>query len=161
MKKAATTLSRHRHHIGFSALFIFLISCKSCCCLLHGFKYIFIHLTEVFCIHTSNYHTLHGKGTEYKNDTAGSMLCHNNPAAYTYEESVTLYSTPQKGGRAFDLPFQALPNSHMRGTPTEQHVKGEKWSESEKISVSVKGERLLIKILNRHKNQPRTINITF
>ena len=29
------------------------------------------------------------KKANYKNDTAGSMLCHNNPAAYTYKDSRT------------------------------------------------------------------------
>jgi len=37
------------------------------------------------------------KRTNYKNDKAGSMLCHNKPAAYTYKESFTLNSTTQKG----------------------------------------------------------------
>ena len=48
------------------------------------------------------------KKTNYKNDNAGSMLCHNNPAAYTHKESfTTLYSTPQ---------------THIAGTPPEQPV---------------------------------------
>ena len=37
------------------------------------------------------------KNTKYINDTARSMLCHINPAAYTYKGSFTLYATPQKG----------------------------------------------------------------
>ena len=37
------------------------------------------------------------ENTKYINDTARSMLCHINPAAYTYKGSFTLYATPQKG----------------------------------------------------------------
>ena len=37
------------------------------------------------------------KNTTYINDTAGSMLCHIRPAAYTYTGSFTLYATPLKG----------------------------------------------------------------
>ena len=37
------------------------------------------------------------KNTKYINDTARSMLCHINPAAYTYKGSFTLYATPEKG----------------------------------------------------------------
>jgi len=40
-------------------------------------------------LYMSNYYTLREK-TNYKNKTAGSMLCHNNPAAYTYKESFTI-----------------------------------------------------------------------
>jgi len=47
-------------------------------------------------LYMSNYYTLREK-TNYKNKTAGSMLCHNSLAANTYKESFTLYSTPQKG----------------------------------------------------------------
>ena len=65
-----------------------------------GFIYIYIYI-YIFELHkyiyTSNYYILHGKNTKYKYDTAGSMLCHNNPAAYTYKESFTLYSIGETG----------------------------------------------------------------
>ena len=71
----------------------------------HIYIYIYIYIyilvkikvKKIIYIHTSNYYTLHEKKTKYKDDTARSMLCHNNPAANRYKESVTLCSTPQKG----------------------------------------------------------------
>ena len=49
-------------------------------------------------IYTSkSYRVQEIKNTKYINDTAGSILCHINPAAYTYKGSFTLYATPQKG----------------------------------------------------------------
>ena len=83
------------------------------------------------------------KNTKYINDTARSMLCHINPAAYTYKGSFTLYATPQKGreGHLNSIVVIAKPIwGHANGKETCQG--GKKWSEAIKktIGVSVKGE---------------------
>ena len=74
------------------------------------------------------------KNTKYINDTARSMLCHINPAAYTYKGSFTLYTTPQKGreggreGGAFDF-RRSYCETHM-GAHQRKNVKGRKRSET-------------------------------
>ena len=53
---------------------------------------------ENFVLYTSkSYKVQEIKNTKYINNTAGGMLCHISPAAYTYKGSFTLYATPQKG----------------------------------------------------------------
>ena len=48
-------------------------------------------------IYTSKSYKNKKKNTKYISDTAGSMLCHISPTAYTYKGSFTLYAMPLKG----------------------------------------------------------------
>ena len=68
-----------------------------------------MYLKQCFYIRLTITHYI--KKTNYKNDTPGGMLCHNNPAAYTYKESFTLYSKPQKGMEGIKA-FEVLPKGY-------------------------------------------------
>jgi len=94
-----------------------------------------------YFLYTSDYYILQEKKTTYKNYTAGSMHCHNNPEAYTYKELFTLYLTPQSGGAEFAFHRFRHCQTHIGG-----HASGLKTSGGEiirqqyKICVKVKSE---------------------
>ena len=52
--------------------------------------YYYYYYDGDFFIYTSKSNKNKKKNTKYINDTAGSMLCHISPAAYTYKGSFTL-----------------------------------------------------------------------
>ena len=72
-----------------------------------------------FFIYISKSYKNKKKNTKYINDTAGSMLCHISPAAYTYQGSFTLYAMPLKGRERHLKSVIGIANLHG-GTSTEK-----------------------------------------
>ena len=91
------------------------------------------------------------------------MLCHINPAAYTYKGSFTLYATPQKGREGH------LNSVVVIAKPIWGHANGKEKRQGEKKVGSDKKNRRQrkkvndsqIKIPKAHKNQTRTTNVSF